>query len=209
MYLFKTNVQLGGSYTASKQSTDRYKAAFQAAADFVNASVDDIGMRHTPFPLSLPRTYPNIGLGASATQLLRNLSFTLNFDPGDEIVVSSIDHEANIAPWVDMASRQKLVLKWWTPPKSTNPKLTTENLAPLLSERTRLVTLCHSSNILGSVHDVKAIAALVHDKCPRGLVCADGVAYAPHRAVDIPALGVDFYVFSWYKVSLPFPFYPS
>lgn len=185
VYLFKTNVQLGASYTVGKLSTARYDAAFQAAADFINAPVD------------------GVGLGASATQLLRNLSFTFRFKPGDEIVVSAACHESNIAPWLDLADRQSLVIRWWSPSPSLNPKLTPSNLAWLLTDRTRLVTFGHSSNILGSIHDVKGIASLVRAKCPEALTVCDGVSYAPHRPIDIQDLGVDFYVFSWYKVNPP------
>ena len=130
------------------------------------------------------------------------MSFTLNFDEGDEIIVSKLDHEANIAPWTDLAKRQKLTLKDWIPESPVSPKLTVENLKPLLSEKTRLVTLTHASNVLGTIHDIKAIAEAVHAANPRALVCVDAVAYAPHRQVDVKDLGVDFYSFSWYKVSV-------
>lgn len=77
--------------------------------------------------------------------------------------------------------------------------LTTENLKPLLSEKTALVTCTHASNVLGTIHDVKRIAEMVHT-VPGAKLCVDGVALAPHREVDVRALGVDFYSFSWYKV---------
>ncbi|KAI1158950.1 aminotransferase class-V [Nemania serpens] len=202
-YLSRTNVQLGASYKTGKASTERYDAGFAAGTRYVNAEEES-----------------EIVFGASTTQLLRNVSFALEFDEGDEIIVSSIDHEANIAPWVDLASRQKLVLKWWTPslsppspspsPSSTtsttnpNPQLHPSNLAPLLTSRTRLVTCTHASNILGSIHPIASIAAEVRaGPSPSALVVVDGVSYAPHRPVDVRALGVDIYVFSWYKVYGP------
>lgn len=118
-------------------------------------------------------------------------------------MVSSIDHEANIAPWKDLASRLKLVLKSWTPQQnSTNPKLLPEELKSLLSSKTRLVTCTHASNVLGTIHDIKAIAKVVHT-VPKALLCVDGVAYAPHRPLDVKELGVDFYVLSWYKIFGP------
>ncbi len=148
-------------------------------------------------------TDTDLAFGSSTTQLFRNLSFTLNFKSGDEIVISSVDHEANIAPWVDLAERQGLTLKWWLPSTKVAPKLTTADLTDLLSEKTRLVTLTHTSNILGTIHDVKSIAEAVHARCPSALVCVDAVAYAPHRTIDVKALDVDFYAFSWYKVYGP------
>jgi selenocysteine lyase/cysteine desulfurase len=116
--------------------------------------------------------------------------------------VSGIDHEANIAPWVDLAQRQSLILTWWKPASSSNPKLLAEDLKGLISDKTRLVTCTHASNILGSIHDIKAIAEVVH-QTPRGMLCVDGVAYAPHRPLDVKGLDVDFYAFSWYKVFGP------
>lgn len=65
------------------------------------------------------------------------------------------------------------------------------------------MTCTHTSNILGTIHDVKAISATVHRLAPGALVCADAVAYAPHRKIDVKDLGVDFYAFSWYKVYGP------
>ncbi|KAK7437979.1 hypothetical protein CaCOL14_011378 [Colletotrichum acutatum] len=187
-YLTQSNVQLGASYKVGQKATASYGEGYQAGAKYINASSDEIVF------------------GASTTQLFRNLSHTFTFDKGDEIVVSAVDHEANIASWVDLAARQGLELKWWKPTdaaSTTNPKLTTENLKPLLSDKTRLVTLTHASNILGTIHDVASVASLVHESTPRGLVCVDGVAYAPHRPIDVKALGVDFYAFSWYKVYGP------
>jgi selenocysteine lyase/cysteine desulfurase len=77
-----------------------------------------------------------------------------------------------------------------------------EDLKELLSGRTRLVTCTHASNILGTIHDIKGIAKMVHT-IPGALLCIDAVAYAPHRQIDVKDLGVDFYAFSWYKARSP------
>lgn len=127
----------------------------------------------------------------------------MTIESSDELVVSALDHEANIASWVDLAERNNLTLKWWKPSAGAEPKLTSENLKPLLSDKTRLVSFTHASNILGTIHDVKSLTATVHERSPRALVCVDAVAYAPHRPVDVADLGVDFYAFSWYKVYGP------
>ncbi|KAI1461657.1 PLP-dependent transferase [Annulohypoxylon moriforme] len=184
-YLIKSNVQFGGGYRVSKASSSRYDDGITAGAKFLNAQKDEIAY------------------GPSATQLLRNLSFTFQFQEGDEIVVSAIDHEANIAPWKDLAKRLKLTIKFWVPEEgSANPRLLPEDLKGLLSPKTRLVTCTHASNTLGTIHDVKAIAEIVHT-IPNALLVVDGVSYAPHRPVDVKELGVDFYVLSWYKVFGP------
>jgi selenocysteine lyase/cysteine desulfurase len=83
-----------------------------------------------------------------------------------------------------------------------DPKLTLDTLRPLLSPKTRLVCCGHVSNITGTIEPIKEITDLVHT-IPGALICVDGVAWAPHRAIDVKELGVDFYVFSWYKVFGP------
>ncbi|KAI1329646.1 aminotransferase class-V [Xylariaceae sp. FL0255] len=194
-YLAKTNVQLGATYKTGKLSTERYNDGFTAGARYVNSKESEIVF------------------GSSTTQLFRNASYTFSFAEGDEVVLSSIDHETNIAPWVDLAERQKLTIKWWTPSlpassssssKHINPELNPSNLAPLLSSRTRLISLTHASNVLGSITPVAEIVAAVRaGPSPDALVAVDGVSYAPHRPLDLHALGVDLYAFSWYKVYGP------
>ncbi|KAH6627985.1 pyridoxal phosphate-dependent transferase [Chaetomium tenue] len=188
-YLLNTNVQLGASYATSQVATKRYAEGYAAAAEFIGASPEEVA------------------LGPSTTQLLYNVSYALNFQEGDEIIVSILDHEANIAPWVLLAARQNLTLKWWHPNTTsttpTNPILLPSSLPALLTPKTRLVTCTHASNILGTIHDIAAITATVRAHSPQALVCVDAVAYAPHRPINVRALGVDFYTFSWYKVYGP------
>ncbi|KAL8917336.1 MAG: hypothetical protein Q9208_008006 [Pyrenodesmia sp. 3 TL-2023] len=186
-YLEETNVQLGASYNVGQKATEKYDEGFKAAAEFMNADIDDIV------------------IGPSTTQLFSNLSqaFALSFPNDAEIICSSIDHEANISAWVRLAKIRNLKLKWWTP--SAEPghlKLTPDNLRPLMSDKTKLVTCTHTSNILGTIHDIRAIADEVH-KTPGAMLCVDGVAFAPHREVDVKELRADFYSFSWYKVYGP------
>lgn len=197
-YLKSTNVQLGASYRVAQQTTDRFNAGMEAAATYMNAGIDDIGMNSLSlYHLITPNFLSYPAIGPSTTQLFSNLSQALEFPPNSEIVISSIDHEANISPWVRAAKAHGLTVKWWTP--SNGLTLTPENLRPLLSESTRLVACTHTSNVLGTIHDIKAIANEVH-KVHGAMLCVDGVAYAPHREVDVKALDVDFYSFSWYKV---------
>ncbi|KAL8675780.1 MAG: hypothetical protein Q9186_007611, partial [Xanthomendoza sp. 1 TL-2023] len=186
-YLKETNVQLGASYHVGQKATEKFNAGMQAAADFMNADVSEIV------------------IGPSTTQLFSNLSQSLSLSlPTDaEIIVSSIDHEANISSWVRLAKFRSFKIVWWTPgTEAGDLRLTPENLRPLLTEKTKLVTCTHISNILGAIHDIKSIAKEVHT-IPWAMLCVDGVAYAPHRQVDVKELGVDFYSFSWYKVYGP------
>ncbi|KAH7356281.1 aminotransferase-like protein [Pyrenochaeta sp. MPI-SDFR-AT-0127] len=182
-YLSKTNVQLGASYHIGSISNTKYEQGYRAAADYINAGRDEIV------------------LGGSTTQLFMNLAGALQFSAGDEIILSKMEHETNVKPWLFMAERLKLTVKWWASSKDDGLKLTPENLKPLLSPRVKFVACTHASNILGTIHDVKAIADTVHQA--GALFCVDGVSYAPHRKIDVKAFGVDFYSFSWYKVYGP------
>lgn len=143
-------------------------------------------------------------LGPSTTQLFRNLSLSLYeyITPGSEIIVSLLDHEANIASWVQLAEWRQCTLKWWNAEDKKNPQLDCNVLRKLMTEKTKLVCCTHTSNILGTINDVKAIAKTVHE-VPGALLCVDAVAYAPHRAIDVADWGVDFYSFSWYKLYGP------
>jgi selenocysteine lyase/cysteine desulfurase len=128
-----------------------------------------------------------------------NLASALKFNEGDEIILTKMEHETNVKPWLFMAERLKLTVKWWVSSKEDGLKLTPENLKPLLSPKVKFVACTHVSNILGTIHDVRAIADAVHEA--GALLCVDGVSFAPHRQVDVKAFGVDFYSFSWYKVT--------
>ncbi|KAJ4312838.1 Aminotransferase-like protein fgm3 [Fusarium piperis] len=183
-YLVKTNVQLGASYQTSIQSTGIFDSAYKAAAKYINAGIDEIV------------------IGASTTQVLRNLAAALKLQPGDELILSEVDHESNIDPWLHYAALTGATVKWWTPSDRKNPILDPATLRGLLTNKTRLVACTHCSNILGTINDIKAIANVVHE-IPGALLAVDGVAYAPHRAVDVTEIGADFYAFSWYKVYGP------
>ncbi|KAK3674144.1 hypothetical protein LTR78_005991 [Recurvomyces mirabilis] len=185
-YLLDNNVQLGASYKKSQESTELFGKGCEAVAKYINASPEEVV------------------LGPSTTQLFRNLAFSLYdyITPDSEIVISKLDHEANIASWVQLAEDKKCKLKWWGSSNKTNPQLDCGELRSLMSEKTKLVTCTHTSNVLGTINDIKAIAKTVHG-VPGALLCVDAVAFAPHRAVDVRDLEVDFYSFSWYKVYGP------
>ena len=185
-YLLSNNVQLGASYPVGQASTKIFAEGCEAVAKYIGASPEEVV------------------LGPSTTQLFRNLSLSLfeYITPDSEIIVSKLDHEANIASWVQLAEWRKCTLKWWDSPDKTNPHLDCDRLRSLMTPKTRLVACTHTSNILGTINDVKAIAKTVHE-VPGALLCVDAVAYAPHRAIDVKDWGVDFYSFSWYKVYGP------
>jgi len=183
-YLLTSNVQLGASYAVSQQATERVAKAAQGVATLVNAADPS-----------------EVVMGGSTSLLLRILSLSLGqtLVAGDEVIVTNCDHEANIGCWLDLQQRGISIKVWKLRPDTLEFDLA--DLDALMTSRTRLVAVTHASNILGTLNPVRAIADYVHDR--GALLCVDGVAYAPHRLVDVQALDVDFYVFSFYKVYGP------
>ncbi|MFI0238725.1 cysteine desulfurase-like protein [Streptomyces sp. NPDC016845] len=136
--------------------------------------------------------------GRSATQLTYDLSRTLakTWGPGDEVVVTRLDHDSNIRPWVQAAESAGAVVKWAGFDPATS-ELRPEHIAARLSARTRLVAVTAASNLTGARPDLPAIAALVHEA--GALFHVDAVGYASHALVDLAAMGADTLVCSPYK----------
>lgn len=139
-----------------------------------------------------------IVVGRSATQLTYDFSRVLagSWAPGDEVVVSRLDHDANIRPWLRAAERAGAVVRWADFDPATG-ELSVESVGALLTDRTRLVAVTAASNLIGTRPDVAAMADLVHQA--GALLYVDGVHLAAHAFVDIAALGADFVVCSPYK----------
>ncbi|WP_181774966.1 cysteine desulfurase-like protein [Amycolatopsis pittospori] len=168
-----------GKVSPSELNAENAVSGFRAAyADFLNLPAG--GVVH----------------GRSATQLTYDFSRHLakNWNEGDEIVVSRLDHDANVRPWVQAAERAGVTVRWiGIDPEST--ELDLDSL--VLTERTRLVAVTAASNVLGTKPPIRRIADLAHDAGT--LLFVDGVHYAAHDLVDVPALGADFFVCSPYK----------
>jgi len=136
--------------------------------------------------------------GRSATQLTYDFSRHLSRDwaPGDEVVVSRLDHDANIRPWVQAADRAGATVVWVDFDPATG-ELPASAVAAVLTDRTRLVAVTAASNLIGTRPAIAEIAAVVHEA--GALLFVDGVHYVPHTFVDVAALGADFFVCSPYK----------
>ncbi len=160
----------------------------------------DLGRETLAALLGVP--VANLTIGPSTTQNLNTLSQALAtiVGPGDEVIVSRQDHEANIGCWERLCLRRDAVLRFWEVEPHSG-ELIEGGLERLLGPRTRVVAVTHSSNIVGSVHDLAAISTAVHDA--GALLVADGVSYAPHRWPDVVATGADVYCFSLYKTFGP------
>lgn len=182
-HMARLGVQLGASYPMSVEATERVASGHRAAEKLLNAPEG------------------TVVLGPSTTANLRMLAHALapGFAAGDEIVVTNLDHESNIGGWRMLESRGLVVREWKL--RTDTQRLHVEDLDALLTARTRLVAFTHCANVVGSIHDARGIIERVHGA--GALACVDGVAYAPHRRVDVQALGADFYVVSLYKVFGP------
>ncbi|MDT5124641.1 MAG: hypothetical protein QOH54_285 [Mycobacterium sp.] len=136
--------------------------------------------------------------GRSMTALTFDLSRTLSkqWRPGDEIVVTRLDHDANVRPWVIAATAAGAVVRWVDFDPAT-AELPTQNVEAQLSARTRLVAVTAASNLIGTMPDVRAIAARTH--AAGALLYVDGVHYTAHGTVDFRDLGADFFACSPYK----------
>ena len=182
---FRTScAQTGGSYPASMSAKRTVEDAHTFIAEFMNAG--EAG---------------GVTLGASSTALVHILAnaFGEIIQPGDEIIVAETNHEANATPWYRLERFGLKIISWPVDLESFTCELAA--LKHLLSPRTRVVAFPHVSNITGLIADVPSIAAVV--RAAGAVSVCDGVAYAPHRAIDVQALGCDFYYYSTYKVYGP------
>jgi len=183
-YMLTSYVQLGAGYEISQRATQMVDDAHAYINQFMNGE----GAGQTI-------------LGPSSTQLVTMLSecYERALKPGDEIIVAETGHEANIGPWMKLASKGFSVRTWKVNPETMRCEI--EDLKPLINNRTKIVAFVHVSNLLGEINDVSAITKLVHQAGAK--VVVDGVAFAPHRAIDVKSWGVDWYFYSTYKVFGP------
>ena len=171
----------GGYFEGSRNAEAIYAAAHRAMADFVNA-----------------RSANEIVVGPSMTALTLHFSRSLGrrFVPGDEIIVTRMDHEGNVSPWLLLAEDLGLVVRW-LPFSRDTWKIEPEDLEALLGPRTRLLALNCASNLTGSINNVAELTALA--RSAGAMTYADAVQLAPHQCIDVQALGCDFLVCSSYK----------
>ncbi len=183
-YFLNDYVQLGADYDTSRRATAMVKRAHGFVEALMNAGPGRKAI-----------------LGPSTSALCRMLAdcYAQVLKPGDEVVICETGHESNLGPWARLAERGVVVRMWKYDAAAGDA--TIEGLKAVLSERTRLVAFPQVSNILGAVADVRAITDLCHSYGAKVMV--DGVAYAPHRPIDLEAYGCDWYVYSTYKVYGP------
>jgi cysteine desulfurase family protein (TIGR01976 family) len=178
-YLRESNANVGGPYGTSYRTESLIDAAHETAARFLGCSPDQVTF------------------GANMTSL--NFTFTRTigrtFRAGDEIVVTGLDHDANVSPWLELAHDLDLVVHIVCLNDDTTIDM--DDLERQLNERTRVVAFPLAANSVGTLTDAPRIAALAHDA--GALAWADAVHYGPHAPIDVGALGVDVLICSPYK----------
>ena len=171
--------------TLSERNAEEIVIGFrQAVADLINA--DAAGVVY----------------GRSWTQITYDFSRTLakTWKAGDEIIVTNLDHDSNIRPWVQAAEAVGVVVRW-AKFDTTTGELPTSAISELLNEKTRLVAVTGAGNTLGTRPDIQEISQAVHKT--KALLYVDGVHLTPHAVIDMQAMGADFFGFSFYKLFGP------
>ena len=182
-FMTSTKVQPYAEYPMSKTAGDEMDRATNLFSKMINADKNEIL------------------IGGSTSINLYVLSNALKkfISPGDEIIVTNQDHEANISPWLRLSEIGAIIKEWKF--NITNGELEISELRNLLSNKTKIVAVTHCSNIVGSVNNLKYISDIAHEK--GAIVIGDGVSYAPHGFPNVKELDVDFYTFSLYKTYGP------
>ncbi len=172
-----------GLHTLANETTDAYEGARSAVAEFIGAETHEIVFTKG---------------GTEAVNLVAS-GIGASLHPGDEIVLSEMEHHANIVPWHFLRERKGVVLKWV--PVTDDGRLDLEAYQRLLGPKTRVVALSHMSNVLGTINDAKAVARMAHEAGAQ--VLFDGCQAIVHKPVDVKDIDADFYVFSGHKLYGP------
>ena len=182
-YYTQRKVQPYGPYEASRLAGEEMDEARTRMAAWMGLETDEVSFG--------PSTTQNSYVLAQA--------FRQWMSPGDAIIVTNQDHEANTGPWRRLEDAGIKVREWQIDPETGH--LNTDDLADLLDDTVRLVCFPHCSNVVGEINPVTEITALAH--AAGAFVCVDGVSYAPHGIPNVGAMGADIYLFSAYKVYGP------
>src|SRR5271165_2186480 len=178
-YLRRNNANTGGAYSTSRNTDAMLAEARAAMADFLHCDADEVVF------------------GPNMTTLTFAMSRAIGRDlgPGDEIVVTRLDHDANVSPW--LALEEKGVTIRWAEIHEEDCTLDLADLASKINEKTKLVAVGYASNAVGTINPVKAITRLAH--AAGALAFVDAVHYTPHGLIDVAAIDCDFLVCSSYK----------
>jgi len=179
----ETKVQPYYDFPASRSGGEQMDASKQRLAAWLNIGTNEL----------------HFGPSTSQNSYVLAQALRQELKPGDEVIVTNQDHEANIGVWSRLEDDGIVVQEWKV--DTDTAELHPMDLETLLSSRTRAVAFTHCSNVVGSINPVREITDLVHDA--GALAIVDGVSFCPHGMPDIPSLGADVYMFSLYKVYGP------
>lgn len=181
---YNSNVHRG-VHTLGSLATDGYEGARETVRRFIHAKYFEeiIFTRGT----------------TAAINMIAHSYGDANVGEGDEIVVTQMEHHANLVPWQQLAKRQGATIKFI--PMAEDGTITLEAVRETVSERTKIVAIAHVSNVLGTINDIKAIAEIAHEH--GAIISVDGAQSVPHMKVDVQDLNVDFYSFSGHKMLGP------
>jgi cysteine desulfurase/selenocysteine lyase len=179
-----------GAHQLAEEATELYEGARAKVASFINAEIDEVIFTK------------------SATESINAIAYSLgnaragskfHIKPGDRIVVSEMEHHANLIPWQELSARTGAELVWFK--VSDNGRLDLSNMDELINERTKIVALTHQSNVLGTIVPLDQVTAKAHSV--GALFVLDACQSVPHYKVDVKALNVDFIAFSGHKMLGP------
>lgn len=181
---YNSNVHRG-VHTLGSLATDGYENARETVRRFINAKYFEeiIFTRGT----------------TAAINIVAHSYGDANVNEGDEIVVTEMEHHANIVPWQQLAKRKRAELKFI--PLTEDGELAIEDVKATINEKTKIVAIAHVSNVLGTINDIKAIAEIAHEH--GAIISVDGAQAAPHMDIDMQDLDADFYSFSGHKMLGP------
>jgi len=182
-FMIETKVQPYGDFPPSIEAGDEMDNSTNKIAELLNIGKDEF--------IIGPSTTMNMFL------LSRGIKHWLN--KGDEIIVTNQDHEANIGAWRKLEDEEIIIKEWLL--NKDSAELEIEDLKLLINEKTKIICVCHTSNIVASINNLKEIVNLAHQNDIK--VVGDGVAYMAHDLADLKGIGLDFYGFSLYKTFGP------